>query len=322
MADPLQIARRIADERLAPLAAAVDRDQRFSEDLWREVFDFGLPGIPFPSELGGGGGSFREYCDVIEAFARRAAITTTYHAPAVLVATALADFSPALADGLVTPILTGSRRVCWAFTEPQTGSDPRQIATRVRRAGDEWVLDGEKAFITLASLADHALVFARDDRDRLNAVLVDTDQPGWQAAEPLEFMAFGGGATGSVFLDGVTAPLDRLIGDPGQGFEIMLRGEAAGKIRASATCVGIAQRALELAVQYAREREHRGEPIGTKFQTIQWLLGEIGAAVEAARALAQEAARTPHNPLDVPPHSPGARHRGAPCDRSKERLAP
>lgn len=299
MADPLPIARQIADERLAPLAAAVDRDQRFSEALWREVFAFGLPGIPFPPELGGGGGSFREYCDVIEAFARRAAVTTTYHAPAVLVANALADFAPALAGGLVAPILDGTRRVCWAFTEPQTGSDPRQIATRIRRAGDEWVLDGEKSFITLASLADHALVFARDDRDRLSAVLVDTEQPGWQAAEPLEFMAFGGGATGSVFLDGVTAPLDRIIGDPGQGFEILLRGEAAGKIRASATCVGIAQRALELAVQYARDREHRGEPIGTKFQTIQWLLGEIGAAVEAARALAQEAARRHDDGADV-----------------------
>lgn len=291
MAETLDIAHQIADERLAPLADAVDRDQQFSEELWREIFEFGLPGIPFTPAYGGGGGSYAEYCAVIEAFARRAAISTSYHAPAVLVAGALIDFAPGHAADLVPSLLAGTRRACWAFTEPQTGSDPKQIATRVRRRGDEWVLDGEKSFITLASLADHALVFARGDDDRLSAILVDTDQPGWHPTPPLEFMAFGGCATGSVFLDGVTAPSDRLVGEVGQGFEIMLRGEACGKIRASATCVGIAQRAQEIAVEYARERTHRGTPIGTKFPTIQWLLGEIGASVEAARALVREAAR-------------------------------
>ena len=136
-----------------------------------------------------------------------------------------------------------------------------------------------------------APIFAATGNGQLSAILVDTDQPGWQPGEPFDFLAFGGGATAPVFLDNVRAPEGHLVGNEGQGFDIMLRVEAAGKIRAAATSVGIAQRAQELAVDYALERRHRGQPIGQKFQTVQWLLGEIGANVEAARALTREAAR-------------------------------
>jgi alkylation response protein AidB-like acyl-CoA dehydrogenase len=299
MSDAVRLARQIADDRLAALADSIDRDQVFSEALWREVFDFGLPGIPFAASLGGAGGSYSQYCEVVETFARRAAITTPYHAPAVLVASALANFAPARAAEVVPAILAGERKACWAFTEPQTGSDPKQITTRAQRVGNEWVLHGEKTFITLASLAEVALVFARTDDDRLSVILVDTHQPGWQPGPPMEFMAFGGAATGPVFLDGVVAPLDALVGELGQGFDILLEVEAAGKIRASATCVGIAQGAQELAVEYARQRTHRGESIGAKFPTIQSLLGDIGSSVDAARALTREAARRHDSGADV-----------------------
>ena len=226
-------------------------------------------------------------------------MSTSYHAPAVLVATALAEFGTPAMLGLVPGIIGGTTKACWAFTEPQTGSDPKQMTTRAERDGNEWVLHGEKTFITLAPLADHALVFVKTPDDRLSAVLVDTHQPGWQPGPPFEFLAFGGAATSPVHLDGVRAPLDNLVGDPGQGFDILLRGEAAGKIRAAATCVGIAQRAQELAVAYALDRTHRGAPIGEKFQTIQWLVGEIGASVEAARALTREAARRHDDGEDI-----------------------
>lgn len=284
-------ARRLADERLAPLAALVDRDQRFSDELWRELFEFGLAGIPFDQSIGGAGSTYLVYCDVVEAIARRAAVSTTYHAPAVLVAGALHRFGRAPIVDLVPQILSGEITTCWAFTEPTTGSDPKQLTTRARRDGDTWVLNGEKTFITLAGRAHWALVFAITDDDRLSAILVDTDQPGWRPSPPFEFMAFGGAETGSVHLDDVLAPLDHLVGECGQGFEILLDVEAAGKIRAAATCVGIAQRAQELAASYALERTHRAQPIGHRFESIQWLLGEIGASIDAARALTREAAR-------------------------------
>jgi alkylation response protein AidB-like acyl-CoA dehydrogenase len=191
----------------------------------------------------------------------------------------------------VPGIIGGTTKASWAFTEPQTGSDPKQMTTRAEHDGNGWVLHGEKTFITLAPLADYALVFAKTPDDRLSAILIDTRQPGWQPSTPFEFVAFGGAATSAVHLDGVRAPMENLVGLPGQGFEILLRVEAAGKIRAAATCVGIAQRAQELAVAYALSRTHRGEPIGKKFESIQWLIGEIGASVEAARALTREAAR-------------------------------
>ena len=282
-------ARRLADERLATLAETIDRDHAFSEELWKAVFDFGLAGIPYPVEVGGGGGSFLEYAVALEEISRRAAIALHYHSPAAMVARALLGGNPELASRYVPGLLRGEVRASWAFTEPQTGSDPKQIATRARRVGGDWVISGQKMFITLAPLSDIALVFCRAG-ERLSAICVETDQTGWQPGSPLSTMSFGGCLTTPVALDDVRAPASNLVGEEGDGFRVLLTSEAEGKLRIAAACVGLAQRAQELAVDYALDRTHRGTPIGRKFQTIQWLLGDIGAAVASARALTRDVA--------------------------------
>jgi alkylation response protein AidB-like acyl-CoA dehydrogenase len=282
-------ARRLADERLATLAETIDRDHAFSEELWKAVFDFGLAGIPYPVEVGGGGGSFLEYAVALEEISRRAAIALHYHSPAAMVARALLGGNPELASRYVPGLLRGEVRASWAFTEPQTGSDPKQIATRARRVGGDWVISGQKMFITLAPLSDIALVFCRAG-ERLSAICVETDQTGWQPGSPLPTMSFGGCLTTPVALDDVRAPASNLVGEEGDGFRVLLTSEAEGKLRIAAACVGLAQRAQELAVDYALDRTHRGTPIGRKFQTIQWLLGDIGAAVASARALTRDVA--------------------------------
>ena len=180
-------ARRLADERLAPLADAIDRDHAFSEELWKAVFDFGLAGIPYPEEVGGGGGSFLAYAVALEEISRRAAIALHYHSPAAMVARALLGGNPELATRFVPALLRGKLRASWAFTEPQTGSDPKQIATRAWREGGDWVISGQKMFITLAPICDIALVFCRTG-ERLSAICVETDQAGWQPGSPLRTM--------------------------------------------------------------------------------------------------------------------------------------
>ncbi|MEW6474454.1 MAG: acyl-CoA dehydrogenase family protein [Actinomycetota bacterium] len=282
-------ARRLADERLAPLAEVIDRHQTFSEELWKAVFEFGLAGIPYPVEVGGGGGSFVAYAVALEEISRRAAVALHYHSPAAMVARALLGGNPELATRFVPALLSGELRASWAFTEPQTGSDPKQIATRARRVGGDWVISGQKMFITLAPICDIALVFCQTG-ERLSAICVETDQAGWQPGSPLPTMSFGGCLTTPVALDDVRAPASNLVGDEGDGFRVLLTSEAEGKLRIAAACVGLAQRAQELAVAYALDRTHRGTPIGRKFQTIQWLLGDIGAAVASARALTREVA--------------------------------
>ena len=310
-------ARTLADERLAPLAEAIDRDHTFSDELWKAVFEFGLAGIPYPVEVGGGGGSFLEYAVALEEISRRAAIALHYHAPAAMVARALLGGNAVLATRFVPGLLGGTLRASWAFTEPQTGSDPKQIATRAWREGGDWVISGQKMFITLAPICDIALVFCRTG-ERLSAICVETDQAGWQPGSPLRTMSFGGCLTTPVALDDVRAPAANLVGDEGDGFRVLLTSEAEGKLRVAAACVGLAQRAQELAVAYALDRTHRGTPIGRKFQTIQWLLGDIGAAVASARALTREVAARLDGGADVSAAAAAARISAA---RSAEEAA-
>jgi alkylation response protein AidB-like acyl-CoA dehydrogenase len=143
--------------------------------------------------------------------------------------------------------VAGEHIAAWAFTEPATGSDPKQITTRADPAGRGWRLNGTKAFISYARQAKEALVFARTGERTLGAFLADTDQPGWGVGQAPRLLSFGGGEAAEVTLVDVEVPDDRVIGDPAGGFTVMLAGEILGKIRASAICVGIAQRAVDEA---------------------------------------------------------------------------
>jgi alkylation response protein AidB-like acyl-CoA dehydrogenase len=202
----------------------------------------------------------------------------------------LAHATPDVQEQWLPRLVAGEALAAWAFTEPQTGSDPRQLTTRARRKGDGWVLSGQKAFISYAAEAAVALVFGVDDDGLVSAFLVDTDQPGWGVGAPVEVMAFGGTGARPVYLDSVQVPASGLIGGPGRGFEVMLTGEALGKLRVSAINVGVAQRALHEATAFALQRTHRSTPIGEKFASIQSLLADMRAAVLAARALLYETA--------------------------------
>jgi alkylation response protein AidB-like acyl-CoA dehydrogenase len=199
----------------------------------------------------------------------------------------------------VPRLVAGEVPAAWAFTEPQTGSDPRQLTTRARRDGDGWVLDGQKMFISYAAEAAVALVFAVAEEKRVCAFVVDTAQPGWTVGPAAEVMAFGGTGARPVFLESVRVGAEDLIGGVGGGFEVMLAGEAVGKLRVSAINVGVAQRALHEATAYALQRTHRGTAIGAKFASIQSLLADMRAAVLAARALLYETARLHDDGTDI-----------------------
>jgi alkylation response protein AidB-like acyl-CoA dehydrogenase len=303
-----QAVRAAVDQHLRALCAEADRSQAFSPELWERLVQLGIMAIPFPASYGGAGGTFVEYAVALEELARAGILAANLPGTTVQVAAAIARFgSPLLADRYVPALVSGRLMAAWAFTEPGTGSDPRQIQTRAVRDGDTWVLDGEKTFISLAAQADVALVFAKSDDDRIGAFLVDTDDPGWQPGPPFEVMSGGGGAASPVRLDGVRTVPDGVVGDPANGFQVMLAVEAEAKVAAAATCVGLAQEALALGVRYALERSHRDQPIGLKFPTIQALLGNMGAAVEAARAYTRQVARQLAEGADVTRDAAAAR---------------
>jgi len=280
-----------ARDRLEPYASQLDRDQRFSPAVWAELRDLELFGLPFPESVGGAGGSFLAFAVATEEVAIVSASAALYPGTTVQVATTLLEHGTSeQIAGWIPPLVRGDAPAAWAFTEPGTGSDPKQLETTARPDGDDWILSGQKLFISFARAAKLALVFARTPGDGVGAFLVETNQPGWSVGEPFELMAFGGGEPAPVFLDDVRVSSSQVVGDPERGFGVMLAGEAQGKIRASAICVGIAQRAVDEAARYALTRVHRQQPIGDKFASIQGLLGQMEASVIGARALVHHAA--------------------------------
>lgn len=286
-----RVVRARAEERIAPFVEELDRTQRFAPGLWDELRKLEIGALPFPPAVGGLGGSFLAFVLATEEVAAVGATAALYPGTTVQVAmTILEHGTPEQVERWCPPLVRGEALAAWAFTEPQTGSDPRQLTTTAVPDGDGWLLSGQKLFISFARQATVALVFARTPGGGVGAFLVETTAQGWSTGEPFELLSFGGGEAAPVYLDGVRVPAEGVLSDPHKGFDVLLAGEAQGKIRAAAICVGIAARAVEEAAAYALTRTHRGEPIGTRFPTIQGLLGEMEASVLGARALVRSAA--------------------------------
>jgi alkylation response protein AidB-like acyl-CoA dehydrogenase len=284
--------RAAATARIGPRVRELDRTQAFSRAVWDELRTLEVFTLPFAADVGGAGGSFLAFVVATEEIATVGATPALYPGTTVQVAATLLQHGrPEQIERWLPRLLTADAPAAWAFTEPQTGSDPRQVETTARPSGDGgWIINGRKTFISFARVAGLALVFARVPDGGLGAFVIDPATPGWSTDPPFELMAFGGVEAAPVQLDDVLVAGDALLGEPGQGFDVMLTGEAQGKIRVAAICVGIAQRALDEAASYAEGRTHRGESIGRKFPTIQGLLGEMQASVLAARALVRSAA--------------------------------
>lgn len=289
--DVLSALKDAGHARIRDLAAGVDRSQVFSRELWELLCELGLPTMPFSDPESGHEGSFLAYVEAIEEVASHGAVAALYSGPTVQVASAIRNFgTDAQRERWGNGLISGGLLGAWSFTEPQTGSDPQQILTRAVREGDGWRITGSKMFTSFAPHADVALVYAKTTDRRLGAFLVDTAKAGWQPGPPIKMLAFGGQGTAPVAID-VHVDEDALLGGEEAGFDIMVSTESEAKIRASSICVGIGRRAVEEAVAYASEREHRGEAIGDKFPTIQVSLGEMAAQVAGARAMVQWAAR-------------------------------
>ena len=283
--------RRRAEARIGPLVEDLDRTQRFSREVWKELRDLELFALPFPAEFGGSGGSFLAFIVATEEVARVGATPALYPGTTVQVAMTIQRYgSDRQVETWVPRLVSGAALAAWAFTEPQTGSDPRQLETTATPDGESWVLSGQKLFISFAAHADVALVFARTPDGGVGAFLVETSDPGWTTGRPPELMSFGGVEPAPVYLDGVRVAREGVVGDPAAGFDVMLAGEAQGKVRVASICVGIAQRAVDEAARWALQRTHRGQSIGRKFPTVQALLGQMEADVLGARALVRSAA--------------------------------
>ena len=261
--------------------------------MFRLLGRAGVLGLPYPEQYGGGGQPYEVYLQVLEE------IASTWSSVGVGVSVhALSCFGLATAgteeqrERWLPDMLGGELLGAYCLSEAHAGSDPAAMRTRARRDGDEYVLNGAKAWTTHGGHADFYKVMARtsDDRNGISCFLVPADTPGLIADPPERKMGLTGSATATMRFDDVRIPVERRLGDEGQGLKIALAGLDAGRLGIAAVATGLAQGALDRAVAYARERETFGERI-IDHQGLAFLLADMAAAVGSARATYLAAAR-------------------------------
>ena len=285
---------RFAAERIAPGEAERDREHAFPEEIVGELAELGLLGMLVPEEHGGAGLDPLTYCIAIEELSRRSpSVGVTLSVTNSVCCWPIVQFGSDELKRRVLPELAGGALGGFALTEPGAGSDAGSLATRAVRDGDEWVLDGEKAWITNAGFARWYVVMAKTDPEAgkrgISAFVVPADAPGLEVGAPEEKVGLRASRTSPLVLSGCRVPAKNLLGSEGQGLKIALATLDHSRLGIAAQAVGIHQRALDLAVAYAKDRVQFGVPIA-KHQAIRFQIAEIATALAAARSLAYHAA--------------------------------
>jgi hypothetical protein len=293
-ADLLALTREIADAELAPRAAEDEAAEKFPRDIFTLLGRAGLLGLPYPEEHGGGGQPYEVYLQVLEEIAARWASVGVGVSVHGLACFGLAEFGTDVQRKRWLPeMLGGDLLGAYCLSESHAGSDPAAMRSRARRDGDEWVLNGAKAWTTHGGEADFYKTIVRTSDERtqgMSCFLVPADSPGLAADVPERKMGLTGSTTATMRFEDVRVPADRLLGREGQGLQIALAGLDAGRLGIAAVATGLAQGALDDAVAYARQREAFGKAI-IDHQGLAFLLADMAAAVESARATTLAAAR-------------------------------
>ncbi|NYG54754.1 acyl-CoA dehydrogenase family protein [Nocardioides perillae] len=292
-ADLLKLVRELVTKELAPLVAQAEADGSFPREVFRTLGRAGILGLPYDEELGGGGQPYEVYLQVLEEIASvwsSVGVGTSVHALSCfgLVTRGTAEQQQRWLPDMLGGELLGA----YCLSEPHAGSDPAAMRTTARRDGDDYVLDGAKAWTTHGGEADFYKVMARtgDGRGDISCFLVPADAPGLTADTPERKMGLTGSTTATMLLDGVRVPVERRLGEEGDGLKIALAGLDAGRLGIAAVAVGLAQGALDHAVAYAKTRETFGQRI-IDHQGLAFVLADMEATIQAARAVTLHAAR-------------------------------
>jgi alkylation response protein AidB-like acyl-CoA dehydrogenase len=289
-ADLLALTRELADAELAPRAAGYEREERFPREVFATLGEAGLLGLPFAEEVGGGGQPYEVYLQVLEELASRWASVALGISVHTLACSPIANFgTEAQRRDLLPEMVGGSLLGAYCLSEAHAGSDPAAMRAAAKHADDGWVASGEKAWVTHGGQADFYSTFLRAP-EGISCFHLTPDLPGFAPARPEEKMGLTASHTAAVRLDDVPVPADRLVGEPGRGLAIALSALDSGRLGVAAVATGLAQSALDLAVDYAVQRETFGRPIA-EHQGVQFLLADMAAAVESSRATYLVAAR-------------------------------
>ncbi|WP_028644839.1 acyl-CoA dehydrogenase family protein [Nocardioides sp. URHA0020] len=283
------LARDFLDREAIPHRTRWDRDEAVDLDIIAKMAEIGFFGLTIPEEYGGLGGDYLTYVLGMEELGRAdSALRGIVSVSSGLFGKSVLGFGTEEQKQEWLPrISSGTALGCFGLTEPDTGSDAGNLTSRARKDGGDYVLNGQKLFITNGTWADVALVFARtsDDGPRgVSAFLVPTDTPGFEAREIKGKLGLRGQATAELFLSDVRLPASALLGEEGKGFKIAMTTLDKGRVAVGAGCVGIVQGCLESSVEYATTRTQFGKPLAG-FQLVQALISDMSVDADAARLL-------------------------------------
>ncbi|VXA99910.1 acyl-CoA dehydrogenase family protein [Nocardioides sp. AX2bis] len=283
------LAREFLDKEAVPHRIEWDRREAVDLDIVPKMAEIGFFGLTIPEEYGGLGGDYVTYAIGMEELGRAdSALRGIVSVSSGLVGKSiLFHGTEEQKQEWLPQLATASKLGCFGLTEPDTGSDAGNLTSRAKRDGDDWVINGQKLYITNGTWADVALVFARTGGEGprgVTAFLVPTDAPGFEAREIKGKLGLRGQATAELFLSDVRVPHSAMLGEEGQGFKIAMSTLDKGRLAVASGCVGIVQGCLESAVDYATTRTQFGRKIAG-FQMVQDMIADISLDADAARLL-------------------------------------
>lgn len=290
-----KMVRDFARNEVAPTAAERDEEERFDRALFDQMAELGLTGIPWPEEYGGIGSDYLAYVIAVEELSRVCASTgVTLSAHTSLAGWPIFTFgTEEQKQKYLRPMAEGTKMGAYGLTEPGSGSDAGGMKTTAKRDGDHYVLNGSKIFITNGGYADVYVVFALTDPESkqrgTSAFIVESDTPGFSVGKKESKLGIRSSPTTEIIFEDCRIPAENLLGEEGQGFKIAMQTLDGGRNGIAAQAVGIAQGALDAAIDYAKERHQFGKPIAAQ-QGIGFKLADMATGVEASRLLTYQAA--------------------------------
>lgn len=279
------MARDFVKNEIKPLAAKIDADEKIPPELIKQLGELGFLGVSFPEEYGGGGFGEVGYCLMQEEIARGCMSTATFIGAHQSIGANVIYLggTEEQKQKYLTPLAKGEKIGAFCLTEAQAGSDSFNVKTRAHLDGNEWVINGEKLWITNGGIADIVSVFARTEKG-VSAFIVETNNPGYHAGPPEKKMGIKGSSTNAITFDNVRIPKENLVGTDGRGFILAMKTLNAGRLGLGAACLGAAKELLELSTQYAKQRKQFDQTI-SNFQAIQFMIAEMATLIYSMESI-------------------------------------
>jgi isovaleryl-CoA dehydrogenase len=281
--------RSYSQDRIAPLAEKIDREDWFPRELWPEMGELGLHGITVEEEWGGSGLGYLEHCIAMEEVSRASAsIGLSYGAHSNLCVNQLRRWgNDDQKKRYLEKLVTGEHLGALAMSEPGAGSDVVSMKLRAEKKGDRYILNGSKMWITNGPSADTAIIYAKTDPEAgakgITAFLVEKDFPGFSVAQKLDKLGMRGSETGELVFQDCEVPEENVLGEVGRGVNVLMSGLDYERAVLAAGAVGIMQAAMDVVIPYIHEREQFGQPIGT-FQLVQGKVADMYVSMNASKS--------------------------------------